>query len=184
MGANPMSQRIEPDPVLRICSCLTADRDLLPEIETELEQAFGGIALRSEPFPFDTSNYYEEELGPELVRYWYAFRELMGPEMLVESRIATGRIEDRHASEGRRRFNLDPGYLDMGKLVLASLKEAPDKIYISSGVWAHTCLRYRFGAFTAPDHSFPDFQDDRFNAVMLAARGLYKSLLRQSVTGA
>jgi hypothetical protein len=66
----------------------------------------------------------------------------------------------------------------MGKLVLASLKEAPDKIYMGRGVWAHICLRYRFGAFTAPDHSFPDFQDGRFFETMLQARDLYRSLLR------
>jgi len=61
----------------------------------------------------------------------------------------------------------------------ASLKEAPDKIYMGQGVWAHTCLKFRWGKFTAPDHSFPDFQDGRFDAFMLEARNLYKSLLQR-----
>ena len=77
-----------------------------------------------------------------------------------------------------RAHALDPGYLDLGKLVLASLKEAPDKIYLGEGVWAHTCLRYDSGSFRAPEHSFADFRDGRFDPFMLEARALYKSLLR------
>ena len=62
--------------------------------------------------------------------------------------------------------------------VVASLKEAPDKIYLGRGVWAHTCLRYRDGGFSAPDHSFPDFRDGRFDRFMGQARRTYKSLLQ------
>jgi hypothetical protein len=169
----------KPAPVLRICSLLTADADLLPVVEDELTRAFGEIILRSAPVPFDTSDYYREEMGDGLVRRWYCFRDLCGAEHLPEARLDTGRIEEMFAAGGKRRVNLDPGYLDLGKLVLASLKEAPDKMYMGQGVWAHTCLRYRFGAFKAPDHSFPDFKDGRFNDFMLEARKLYRSLLRE-----
>jgi hypothetical protein len=150
---------------------------MLPDVETALVRAFGEIALKSLPFAFDTSDYYAPEMGEGLRRTWYAFRELCGADTVAETRLRTGEIESRFAIEGRRRVNLDPGYLDLGKLVLASLKEAPDKIYMGEGVWAHTCLRFRAGEFTAPDHSFPDFKDGRFDFFMLEARELYKSLL-------
>jgi hypothetical protein len=163
---------------LRVCSCLAADPDLLPSVRDALTAEFGPIALSSEPFDFDTSDYYREEMGERLRRTWFCFRELCRPERLVEARHLTGRVEADLAEAGRRRVNLDPGYLDLGKLVLASLKEAPDKIYLGQGVWAHTCLRFRFGGFTAPDHSFPDFRDGRFDAFMLEARELYRRLLR------
>jgi hypothetical protein len=118
-------------------------------------------------------------MGSDLRRYWYCFRDLMGAQMLAESRLVTGRIEELFAAGGKRRVNIDPGYLDFGKLVLASLKEAPDKIYLGNGVWAHTCLRYRSGTFVAPDHSFPDFKDGRFNPFLLEARRFYKELLQR-----
>jgi hypothetical protein len=176
MGKAAMSQITEASPVLRLCSCLTAKRALLSLVEAALESEFGAIARRSEPFAFDTSDYYRDEMGTDLERYWYCFRELFPPEQLPESRLSTGRIEERFMQEGGRRVNLDPGYLDHGKLVLASMKEAPDKIYLGRGVWAHTCLRYHSGGFVAPDHSFPDFKDGRFNGFMLEARALYKTL--------
>jgi hypothetical protein len=146
-------------------------------VEEALSEVFGTIDLKSPAFPFDVSSYYEEEMGKGLQRLWYGFRHLCPAEQLPAARLATARIEETFTAKGRRRVNLDPGYLDLGKLVLASLKQAPDKIYMGRGVWAHTCLRYRFGEFSAPDHSFPDFRDGRFNGFMLEARRLYKSLL-------
>jgi len=171
-----MPQVTQVAPVLRLCSCLTAEAELLPRVQAALEAEFGMIALRSAPFPFDTSDYYRAEMGAHLQRYWYCFKKLYAAESLPEYRHASGKIERSFLQADRRRVNLDPGYLDYGKLVLASLKEAPDKIYMGRGVWAHTCLRFRDGRFIAPDHSFPDFMDGRFNAFMLEARALYKSL--------
>jgi len=171
-----MPQIAKPAPVLRLCSCLTAAIDLLPRAEAELEAEFGPIAMKSAPFPFDTSDYYHAEMGADLKRFWYCFKELCAAESLPDSRHASGRIEELFRDAGKRRVNLDPGYLDYGKLVLASLKEAPDKIYLGRGVWAHTCLQFRDGRFVAPDHSFPDFMDGRFDFFMTEARALYKSL--------
>jgi hypothetical protein len=172
-----MSKKVKAAPVLGMCSCLTAHPALLRETERELAGAFGEIALKSPVYAFDTSDYYREEMGEGLERYWYCFRPLWRPERLPRHRLATGRIEATFAEGGRRRVNLDPGYLDLSKLVLASQKEAPDKIYLGEGVWAHTCLRFGSGSFAAPGHSFPDFQDGRFDDFMLEARALYKSLL-------
>lgn len=176
-----MSRMIEPAPVLRVCSCLTGEPGLLPDVERELIREFGPLALRSDPFPFELTGYYAEEMGDDLERTWLAFETLAGADCLVATRATTGRLEDALATGDRRRVNLDPGYLDLGKLVLASLKEAPDKIYLGSGVWAHVCLRYRFGEFVAPDHSFPDFKDGRFTAFFTGARALYKKLLRARI---
>jgi hypothetical protein len=174
-----MSRTVRPAPVLRVCSCLTGKPERLAEVEKVLTGAFGEIALRSDPFPFEMSDYYSDEMGGHLERRWLCFGELFGAELLPQFRLTTGRIEERFSTHGKRRVNLDPGYLDLGKLVLASMKEAPDKIYMGEGVWAHTCLVYRAGLFSAPDHSFPDFQDGRFDDFMLRARDLLKKLLRQ-----
>jgi hypothetical protein len=180
VGKTEVSKKLEAAPVLGVCSCLTARPELLREVEGELVRTFGDIALTSPSYPFDTTDYYREEMGEGLRRCWYCFRALWRAERLPRMRMSTGGIEAKFAANGKRRVNLDPGYLDLGKLVLASLKEAPDKIYLGDGVWAHTCLRFGGGTFRAPDHSFPDFRDGRFNDFMLDARALYKTLLRDA----
>jgi anti-sigma regulatory factor (Ser/Thr protein kinase) len=173
-----MAVRREVEPVLRLCSCLTADEAAFTAAQEELVERFGPVALVSEPFAFELTGYYEKEMGPGLTRTWLCFARLFGAETLPRFRIATERIERTLSERGRRRVNLDPGYLDFGKLVLASLKPAPDKVYMGHGVWAHTCLRYGSGEFTAPDHSFPDFHDGRFEPFLLRARGFYRRRLR------
>lgn len=175
-----MPPRVGPPPALRVCGCLTARVDLLPLAERELAAAFGLVALRSPRFPFDDTDYYRDEMGAGLTRTWFCFRRLVAPEELAGSRLLTAIIEEKLAGGGKRRVNLDPGYLDLGKLVLASTKEAPDKIYLGSGVWAHTCLRYRNGGFEAPDHSFPDFRSGRYAGFFTEARRLYKEALREA----
>ncbi|MBD3334375.1 MAG: DUF4416 family protein [Candidatus Eisenbacteria bacterium] len=180
METTEMSRLTRPDPVLRVCSCLTAIPSLLPQARADLARAFGDVDLESDPFPFEGTDYYREEMGERLQRTWFVFRELCGPEELPDSRIATARIEEDHSKQGKRRINLDPGYLDLGKLVLASLKGAPDKIYLGRGVWAHTCLRYRFQGFEAPDHSFPDFKDGLYSDFFSRARQHYKRRLPES----
>jgi hypothetical protein len=173
-----MAHRRRAEPVLRLCSCLAADEDARASAAGRLTERFGPLALVSDPYPFDLTAYYEPEMGPALTRTWLCFERLFGPEELPRFRLAAERIERELAAAGRRTVNLDPGYLDFGKLVLASLKPAPDKIYMGHGVWAHTCLRYGTGGFSAPDHSFPDFRDGRFDPFLLRARQLYRRLLR------
>lgn len=156
-------------------SVLHGSEDRLEEARERLRGHFGPEALASDPYPFDMSRYYAAEMGEGLERVWLAYAEKVPPEKLVEWKLACAAIERKMALGNDRTVNLDPGYLDFGKLVLASFKEAPDKIYMGRGVWAHTCLRYGHGRYSAPDHSFPDFRDGRFNGFMRRARRLLRS---------
>ena len=118
-------------------------------------------------------------MGSELTRRWFSFSELRDASNLTEWKYSCVDIENNFLDGNNdRKVNIDPGYLDYGKLVLASFKSAPDKVYMGRGVWAHTCLRYGHGIFSGPDHSFPDFIDGRFNDFMLEVRCSYRRILR------
>lgn len=175
-----MSGPIDVPPVMPVISVITADEKLKEETEFILVSYFGKIDLVSELYPFDLSDYYEKEMGTELTRRWFSFRELLDASHLADWKYSCVDIENGFLDDDDRSVNIDPGYLDYGKLVLASFKSAPDKIYMGRGVWAHTCLRYGHGIFTAPDHSFPDFIDGRFNNFMLEVRRSYRRILRSS----
>lgn len=175
-----MSGQVEVLPVLVIISIISLEDKLKAIARTGLESRFGKAELESPLYPFDLSDYYEKEMGYSLTRRWFCFSKLWDASELVEWKYFCESIENDHLDDkGNRKVNIDPGYLDYGKLVLASFKSAPDKIYMGRGVWAHTCLRYGNGSFMAPDHSFPDFEDGRFNDFMLEARRLYRQMLRR-----
>ncbi|NLP05115.1 DUF4416 family protein [Candidatus Fermentibacteria bacterium] len=166
-------------PVLRLVSVISPEPCPPGAARSALTESFGPVALESRPYPFDMSCYYETEMGPGLFRVWLAFERLAPPDGIAKWKEECSVLEDLFRTNGSRTVNLDPGYLDFGKLVLASFKEAPDKICAGRGVWVHTCLRFRFGRFEAPDHSFPDFRDGRFDGFMLEARRAYSAMLRR-----
>lgn len=167
-----------PVPVLPCFSILYADNDRLEQCLDGIFAFMGPAVLESGEYKFDMTDYYTEEMGGSLLRKWFCFG-LRDPSELAEWKIACIEVEEGFGGEGSRKINVDPGYLDHGKLVLASCKPAPDKIYLARGVYAHKCLRYRSGDFYAPDHSFADFRDGRFNAFLLSARTVYRKLLRE-----
>ena len=165
--------------VMPVISVISSDDEFKKETELILESHFGRIDISSGLYLFDLSDYYEEEMGEKLTRQWFSFSTLRDASLLVEWKLICADIEEQFLdSRSNRMVNIDPGYLDYGKLVLASFKSAPDKIYMGRGVWAHTCLRFGHGRFTAPDHSFPDFIDGRFNDFMLEIRKNYREILR------
>jgi hypothetical protein len=182
-GEVEMSLKGEPVPVLVMVSILHPAGEAIGRTRGSLVSLFGPVGLESGSWPFDLSDYYGKEMGEDLERVWWCFERLAGAEFLPEWKLSCGELEEAFSREGSRTVNLDPGYLDHGKLVLASFKAAPDKLYMGRGVYAHTCLRFRFGGFCAPDHSFPDFADGRFDSFMKKARSYYKELLRLSHAG-
>jgi hypothetical protein len=179
-----MSLASEPEPVLPVVSVLQPAGASLATVQAELEKFFGPVLAASDPYPFELTDYYRDEMGEGLQRIWLAFGRLAGAEHLPDWKLECSSLERELSGGDSRVYNLDPGYVDHGKLVLASFKGAPDKLYMGRGVFAHTCLRFRFGGFEAPDHSFPDFSDGRYDGFMLQLRQLYKSTLRELRSGA
>lgn len=170
-------ERVEP--VMVLVSVIHRSDEALKRAAAGLEETFGSPRLRSEPYRFDMSPYYEEEMGTALQRVWLVFGRLDDPARLPGWKLSCYRLEGRLSTDGRRTVNLDPGYMDLGKLVLASFKPAPEKVYMGDGVWAHTCLLYGHGRFTAPEHSFPDFADGRFDEFLTEVRRAYRRLLAE-----
>jgi hypothetical protein len=155
----------EPKPAKYFVAVLSSDTDLITDIETELAPVLGPIDARSETVPWTTSRFYEEEMGPGLLRRFVAFDRLLSPELLADVKLATQNIEDRHrrapAHGGGRCINCDPGYLEAGKVVLASTKNASQRIYLRGGIFAEATLLYfdsmfHRGLYTYPDYLWPE----------------------------
>lgn len=146
---------------------------------TALEEAFGAIDYRGEFLPFDTTDYYAPEFGSGLRRGWVSFRGLDGPENLASHKLKAAELERRGAPGGRRAWNLDVGYMDPDKVVLASFKRGPCKLYLGDGVYADLLLKYAGGRFDPMPWAFADFKDGRYGKHLLVIREKLKAELRK-----
>ncbi len=173
-----MAEASPVDPVKLLALVLWTDAEALRESLAALAAAFGEIDFVGPDRPFDRTDYYRDEMGPGLSRRLISFARLVPPEGIVEIKLACNAIERRLAGPRGRRVNLDAGYLDRGKLVLASLKFGTQKIHLGQGVWADPCGRRKRAGWDWFEWSFPDLSDGRFDPELDDVRRRYLSQLR------
>jgi hypothetical protein len=177
-----------PPPTVLICGIIAQSEELAAGSEKLLVSEFGPVAERSAVIPFDFTDYYEPEMGTGLLRSWLAFSRPVPPDRLVETKLATIRLERQlSASFGNRQSkigdrqsaarpsNLDPGLLSLYNLVLASTKDHAHRIYLGSGIHAELTLIFRSGRFEPLPWTYPDYRTGACFEFLLRCRGLLKA---------
>ncbi len=141
--------------------------------ESILKRHFGKIDFESQVLQFTHTGYYEAEFGSNLKRKFICFAKLIQPQDLPEIKINTNTIEERLSSHGLRLINIDPGYLDMAKLVLASTKDYNHRIYLNKGIYAEITLFYQNKTFTPREWTYPDYKSGDYIEVFNRIREIY-----------
>ncbi|MDQ3001503.1 MAG: DUF4416 family protein [Fibrobacterota bacterium] len=144
-----------------------------------LEPVFGPIDFKGDFTAFDNTGYYREEFGGGLYRGFISFSGLDSPERLPDLKHEAARLEAAWSKEAKRMYNLDIGYMDPDKVVLASFKRGPCKLYLRDGVYGDLLLKYAKGRFDPMLWAFTDFQDGRYHKSLLVIRDKMKSDLRK-----
>lgn len=168
----------EPQPVKLMASLLTGQLALLGPVQEALSNAFGPIDFESELLPFDHTDYYTPEFGPALQRRIVTFERLVSPADLPTIKRQTNELEWAWAHEDRRLVNIDPGYISLGKLVLASTKDHAHRLYLDQGVYAEGTLTYQQGHFRPWPWTYPDYASPPYCAMFERIRERYKAQLR------
>lgn len=170
-----------PAPLVKpICGVLTADVTLLAETENELQKLLGSIEARAEITLWQQSSYYAAEMGEPLWRTWWSFTALAPAEALADWKLATNALEARLAVAGRRRVNLDPGYIGLLKLVLASTKDAAHRVYLGKGIYAEATLIFERGQFVPLAYTYRDYAAPPTREFFLQVRQRYLAQIRSA----
>ncbi|MBX6422428.1 DUF4416 family protein [Thermosulfurimonas sp. F29] len=174
-----MSHPGNPPPALYFVSAFGRDRERVLEAIEVLSRKLGPARERSPWFPFDFTDYYAREFGAPLTRAFFFF-DLRPQEDLVEVKHWTYEVERAFARGDKRTVNLDPGYLLLSRLVLATFKDFAHRIYLGKGVFAEVTLLFREGSFRPLPWTYPDYAAEETIALFNRMRGEYKKLLKCS----
>lgn len=175
-----MGEPLKPIPVKLITGIFFVDKEVLFKAKEEIIKKIGEIDFESEIFDFNFTNYYEKEMGKDIKRIFYSFKTLIDPAKIIEIKYISFEIEKKFKDpEGKRKINIDPGYMDFFKLVLVSFKPGGYKIYLDKGVYADITLWYEKGRFKPLLTSFPDFKNNLYEKTFLKIRELYKKELKR-----
>lgn len=167
-------------PVKLFIGVLTSMPDLVPIVEGNLIERFGTIDLKSRAFLFDKTLYYAEDMGSPLYRYFFSFQELIAPTALAAAKVATNSMESALAARVpnlKRPVNLDPGYLEQSKIVLASTKNFFHRILIAEGIYAEVTLHFQNGTWQTFPWTFPDFATGQYHEFFRSVRSHYRGQL-------
>jgi len=156
-----MSPVPQPPRVKLIAAMMAANEGLIEDALSVLSQTYGAVELKGSVFPFKYSDYYAAEMGEGLVKVFCSFTGLSEPGGIAAKKLEAMECERRFAAEGTgaRRVNVDPGYVDGAKLVLATAKNAGHRVYVGSGVYAEIELIYRCGAFNPLEWTYADYRE-------------------------
>ncbi len=168
-----------PLPVKLVTSLLAGEPTLLAEAQSSLSRIYGVVDFQSDLLPFDHTDYYAPEFGPGLQRKIIAFQELIDPADLPAIKLQTNELERALAPGELRTTNIDPGYISLGKLVLASTKDHAHRLYLGQGVYAEVTLTYQRGRFRPWPWTYPDYGSEEYCAVFGELRQRYKAQLRE-----
>ena len=141
---------------------------------------WGPVDHSGTAFPFDMTDYYAPEMGQGLKRSFVSFQRLIYPADLPQIKELCVELEQTWSMDGMRRINLDPGYIDLGKLVLSSYKYGQQKIALSDRVYADPVLHFRRNRCESFAWTFPDFRDTRYHDELCSIRRTYKEQLKKS----
>jgi len=164
----------EPKAVLPLIAVSSRYDAALAWAQQRAVEEFGPLRQVSEAFDFSETDYYQATMGKELKKQFVTFEALIDPGMLPQVKRLTNAMEQEYAElhdhPEPRPLNLDPGYLTLAKLVLASTKDHAHRIYLSDGIYAEVTLNFRKGAWQRSDWTYPDYQRDDFQAFFTSCR--------------
>jgi hypothetical protein len=179
----PMGQPNAPSPVLLLVAAFSRYAEALAWARDRAVRAWGPIISESPAFEFNQTSYYESTMGPGLRKVFWAFQRPIDPATLVDLKLQTNAWEEEYAALGRhnepRPLNLDPGYLTLGKLVLASTKDFAHRIYLGRGIYAEVTLYYRQHRWQHHEWTFADYRRDDYQAFFSQCRDQFHQKIRE-----
>ena len=158
-----------------IIGVIYSDKEIFDNAMKQVIEKFGPVDMVSEEFSFskEFSNYYDDELGGEGIRRIYSFENLVDASEQAEIKEWTNELELKLAIDNNRKINLDPGFINHGRLMLATTKKAGFRIPLKRGIYTELTLFWAKGAWHKLPWSYRDYQSELVQKFITKVRAKY-----------
>lgn len=150
----------------------------LGKILNDLTCTVGAITEQTPVEEFTQTTYYEKEMGAHLLRTFVLFEPLVARGVLSEIKLKTNAIEESFADDGNRSVNIDPGYIALEHVILATTKGYAHRVYLDNGIHADLTLMYRNGSYRPLEWTYPDYGESRTISLFHRWREQLKKVLK------
>lgn len=130
----------------------------------KLEGLLSSLSVENitEPFFFPhIQKYYSKEMGENILKVYLSLKGLMDKESLADFKLWAINQELLFSQDGKRKLNIDPGYIDESHLMLTSSKRRGGRVYLGRGVYAEIEYLFVHGGFRALYWTYADYRDRR-----------------------
>lgn len=165
-------------PVKLIVGFIFKEDQILHKAKVLLEKHFGKIDFESQALAFTHTDYYEKEFGSALKRRFVSFKKLIEPSDLAKIKKITNQLEKKLSYKQARLINIDPGYLELSKLILATAKDYQHRIYLKDGIYAEVTLFYQNKTFNPWEWTYPDYKQQEYLAIFNQIRDIYRRQIK------
>ncbi len=129
-------------------------------IEDLLDKLMPGEWTILGPYPFsDITDYYKKEMGPDLYKIYALNLKNISLENSAGYKLKSNLIEDDYRINGKRTFNIDPGFLTHFNFTLLTTKGYSHRIYLGHGIWSEVTLFYQNKHFHPLPWTYPDYKN-------------------------
>lgn len=153
-------------PCVQFLAAFSRHESALEWLWERVSQRIAPIARKSRLFPFCESAYYHRTMGDSLKKQFVILSPWYDPANLPSHKLLMHDWEDDLKKEGShtelRPLNIDPGYMSMTKLVLASTKNREHRLYMRDGIYAEVTLAFRDQQWQPMSWTYPDYQREDF----------------------
>lgn len=176
----PMGKAKEPEPAKLFMSLITSKGDTLQKGVDDLREIFGETDFISDVLPFDFTDYYAQEMGKDLFRRFITFAPLISRTLLPEIKQTTNHLEEKYSTPaGHRKINIDPGYLCLEHVILATTKGYTHRPYLREGIYADLTLIYRNKSYQPLEWTYIDYRQPEVIGLFNQCRKTYLEDLKR-----
>lgn len=168
-----MGEIRSPEKVKLICGFIAKEERLVKKVFPLLIKKYGSIDFYSGVIPFNFTDYYQQEMGRDLIKQFVSFKRLISPKDLASAKVFSNNLEDKFSKNKKRQVNIDPGYISLAKIVLATTKNYSHRIYLDKGIYAEITLNFQDKAFKPNPWTYPDYKSSEYLKIFQHIRQLY-----------